>query len=442
MASSRVVLSPLGWSVIVGGLVALLFALVTLNLLMLLVPVAVLGIVATELLVFDRTTSDFGPEWFRWQRFENSSEVRIDGVGSMALDLSMTERRGVYAEVYDPQPDSFEVVEGSARLLTWWPDSESVRLAYVYRPRARGRFRVGPTIVVAHDPLGFGFRMAKLENRWEVLVTPALTVEETSSIATFGARGSSESHRRRVGPGSEFHALREYLPSDDARKIAWRRSGLDKVYVREHEEEVHPDWMVLLDAGWEMRLGMPGTESLELGVEGGIVIAGQAIGRSDRVSLLVYSDHVLEFVPPQRGPPGAEVLTQAFGRVGLAPGRFDLAGALYTAQKQLTAPTAIVVFSSLLSPAGMIAEAVAAVRASNHRLIAICPEVATLYPPEPDPVAARTMEFTLAPVEQQVDRGVQQLRDAGVTVVLYPAVDIRETAVEVQRWVRSGGGSP
>jgi len=72
MASSRVVLSPLGWSVIVGGLVALLFALVTLNLLMLLVPVAVLGIVATELLVFDRTTSDFGPEWFRWQRFENS----------------------------------------------------------------------------------------------------------------------------------------------------------------------------------------------------------------------------------------------------------------------------------------------------------------------------------------------------------------------------------
>src|SRR5208283_2547696 len=87
MASSRIVLSPLGWSALVGGLSALLIGLVTLNLLLLIVPLAVLALTATELLAFDRATRGFGPSWFRWQRFENSSEVRIDGVGSMALDL-------------------------------------------------------------------------------------------------------------------------------------------------------------------------------------------------------------------------------------------------------------------------------------------------------------------------------------------------------------------
>lgn len=439
MASSRVVLSPLGWSAVVGGMGTLMIALVTLNFLTLLVPVAVLGFVTTELLAFDRATLEFGPEWFRWQRFENSSEVRIDGVGSMALDLEMTGRHEVYAEVFDPQPESFEVTGGSPRLLTWWPSSGPIRLAYAYRPRERGRFRVGPTIVVAHDPFGLAFRMAKLENRWEVLVTPALSVEEADAIPTSGVRGASEAYRQRTGPGSEFHSLREYQPSDDARKIAWRRSGLDKTYVREHEEEVHPDLMVLLDTSRDMRLGVPGKESLEQAVEGGTVIAGQAVGRADRVSLLVFADRVLQYVPPQRGPAGTEPLTQAFARVGLSPAPFDFPGALVAASEQLTGPTSIVLFSTLLSLSGPVEEAVAGTRTRGHRLVVLCPDVDSFFPPEPDPLAAQTMGFALEPVRRQVELAVQRLRSAGVSVVRYSATNVRDTALDVQAWLHSGG---
>src|SRR5208283_161759 len=123
MASSRIVLSPLGWSALVGGLSALLIGLVTLNLLLLIVPLAVLALTTAELLAFDRATRGFGPSWFRWQRFENSSEVRIDGVGSMALDLERVGPGSAYLEVFDPQPEAFEIVLGSPRLLTWWSGS-------------------------------------------------------------------------------------------------------------------------------------------------------------------------------------------------------------------------------------------------------------------------------------------------------------------------------
>jgi uncharacterized protein (DUF58 family) len=440
MASSRVVLSPLGWAAIVGGLAVLMIGLVTLNLLTLLVPVAVLGLVTTELLAFDRATREFGPERFRWQRFENSSEVRIDAVGSMALDLEMTGPHAIYAEVFDPQPESFEVAAGSPRLLTWWPASGPVRLVYVFRPRERGRFRVGPTIVVAHDPLGFGFRMAKLENRWEVLVTPALSVEEADELAAVGATGPSDAYRRRAGPGSEFRSLREYQPSDDARKIAWRRSGLEKVYVREHEEEAHPDLMVLLDSSRDMRLGVPGDESLEQAVEGGTVIAGQAIGRADPVSLLVYSDRLHEFVPPQRGARGAELLTQAFGRVGLSPTPLNLPGALAVAQERLAAPTTIVLFSTLFSVTGPVEDAVAGLKVRGHRLIVLCPEVGTFFPAEPDPLAAETMGFAQEPVRRQVELGVERLRSAGVTVLRYSADDVRDAALDVESWLRVEGG--
>jgi uncharacterized protein (DUF58 family) len=439
MASSRVVLSSLGWSALTGGLGVLLIGLITLNLLLLVVPLAVLALAAAELLFFDRATRGFGPSWFRWRRYENSSEIPIDGVGSMALELERAASGPVYLEVFDPQPDSFEVVLGSPRLITWWSDSAPVRLAYVYRPRERGRFRLGPTLVVAHDPLGFAFRMTKLENRWEVLVTPSLSVEEATAIPP-GLVGASEAYRRRVGPGTEFRSLREYQPSDDARKIAWRRSAVEKIYVREHEEEAHPEVLILIDTSWDMRLGVPGAESLERAVEAGTVIAGQAIGRSDRVALLTYSDKLVEFVPPQRGPEGAALLTEAFGRVTLAPARFDLGGALATAQERLPAPTVIVLLSTLLDPTGPIESAVAGLRARGHRLFVLCPEMATMFPPARDDLAARTMAFARAPDERQVDVGAARLRNAGAVVVRHPLAHTREVASGFLAWVTSRGG--
>lgn len=438
MSSSRVVLSSLGWSAIFGGLSALLVGLVTLNLLLLVVPLAVLALTSAELLLFDWTTRGFGPDWFSWRRFENSSEIRIDAVGSMALDLERTGRRGLYFEVFDPQPEEFEVVHGSPRLVTWWSGDRSVRLAYVYRPHHRGRFRVGPTIVVAHDPLGFAFRMTKLENRWEVLVTPALGVRDATPVPA-EIRGQ-EAFRRRIGVGTEFRSLREYQPSDDARKIAWRRSGVEKVYVREHEEEAHPQVLILLDTAWDMRLGIPGNECLEQAIESGTVIAGQAIGRSDRVALLTYSDHQGEFVPPTRGPEGADELTQAFGRVALAPEPFDLPGALATARERLGPPTVVILLSSLLTVDGPVEDAVAELRTHGHRLVVFSPDVGTLFPPLSEPLAVRTMEFARAPIERRVRAGVERLRGAGATVVQYPVPRVRESAVELFAWATSTAG--
>jgi len=192
--------------------------------------------------------------------------------------------------------------------------------------------------------------------------------------------------------------------------------------------------------GRDMRLGLPGSECLELAVDGGILLAGQAIGRSDRVSLLVHADQTIEFVPPQRGPPGADLLTQAFGRVGLAPAPFDLAAALSSASERLHVPTAIVLFSNLLSPFGAVEAAIASVRERGHRLVVLCPEVRSLFPPPPDAVAARTMEFALGPLEARSAAAVERVRSQGVAVLQYPAFDVRDAAVTVLGWLRGVGG--
>jgi uncharacterized protein (DUF58 family) len=439
MASSRVVQSPFGKGVIAGGLVALLLGLLTFNLLLLLLPLAVLALASVELVAFDRSTLEFGSSWFRWQRLENSAELPIDGVGSMAIDLTMVGPRPVYAELFDPQPDSFEIVAGSPRLLTWWPAGAPARLAYIYRPRARGRFRVGPTVVVAHDPLGLGFRVAKLENRWEVVVTPDLTVERASEPTGFGLTSPSESFRRRAGLGTEFRSLREYATSDDARRIAWRRSGIDKLYVRELEEESQPQFLVLLDCGREMRLGPKGEECLEQAIDGATILAGQTLQRWGRVGLLAWADAPGEFVAPERGARGAELLTRAFGRVMLSLAPFDLARALDDAGARLHGPTTVVLFSTLLPAPGPVDRAVGALRNRGHRLVALCPEIDSLFPPEEDLLAERTLRYALVPVARRVDEGAARLRRDGALVFRYRSGELGGLAAAIPTWTPGEG---
>ncbi len=432
-------LSPWGWSWIAGGLGGLVLGLLTLNLLLLVIPTAALVFVAAELIAFDRATRGFGVGWFRWQRFENSSEVPLDGVGSMALDLDLVVDRSFYAEVFDTPSTTFEVVGGSPRLLSWWPRGEPVRLTYVYRPRERGQFRLGPTIIVAHQPLGLACRIAQLDDRWEVVVTPSLTVEEARAAIASGPRGPGEAFRRRSGPGAEFRTLHEYHPSDDVRRIVWRRSALEKMYVREHEEEVHPDLLLIVDCGRDMRIGPPGSESLELSVDGATVLAGAALARSDRVGVLTFSNRLEGFAPVALGPPAAAEITEVLGRAHLAEAPFQIDAALAAALERLSAPATIVLLTNLARVPEEAEPAVAVARARGHRVLVLCPDHPALYPPIRDPVFEKTLEFVRAPERRELESHMERLRGSGVPVAVYPPSALRPAVLQFYGEIRAGG---
>lgn len=432
-------LSRWGWSWIAGSAGGFLLGLLTLNLLLLVIPTVVFVFVVAELIAFDRATRDFGMGWFRWQRFENSSQVPIDGVGSMAIDLELDVPRGFYAEVFDAPPDTFQIVGGSPKLRTWWPRAGRLRLAYLYRPRQRGDFRLGPTVIVAHQPLGFASRTAKLENRWAVLVTPSLTVEEARATLASSRSGPAESILRRSGPGTEFRSLQEYHPMDDVRRIVWRRSALDRVYVAEHEEEVRPDVMIIVDCGRDMRLGVPGSESLELSVDGATILVGAALAQSARVGLLVFSNALEGYVRVQGGPESTTEFTEALARVHLSAHPFRLDAALWAATERLLTPATIVLFSNLANVPEGTEASIAAVRGPGHRLVVMSPDFTDLYPPHRDPVAGEALAFLREPARRDNEANLNRVQDAGARVAVYPASEVRYAVVEMYDEIRVGG---
>ncbi|MGA7924111.1 MAG: DUF58 domain-containing protein, partial [Thermoplasmata archaeon] len=224
-ARSLVVLSPRGWGVSVGALIALILAFYTLNLVLILISVFLLALLGTDVLVFASTTRGFCAANLRAERLESSTFVPVGGVGFVGLRVGSNLSRGFYAEIFDSHADRIEVRDGLDHLVTWWEPGESKTIAYVVQPVARGQFDLGPTIVVAHDTFGFAFRVASLGTPWKLEAIPRFLGARLPSPPRLRSWLVGQTALSLRGPGMEFHGLREYLPTDDARTIAWKRSA-------------------------------------------------------------------------------------------------------------------------------------------------------------------------------------------------------------------------
>jgi uncharacterized protein (DUF58 family) len=103
------------------------------------------------------------------------------------------------------------------------------------------------------------------------------------------------------GVGIEFDEVRAYQPGDDIRAIDWNvtaRAGAPfiKRYVEERELTV----MLAVDLSASQRFGSVQTLKKDLAAEVSALLAFLAIQNHDRVGLLIFSDTLEKYVPPQK----------------------------------------------------------------------------------------------------------------------------------------------
>jgi uncharacterized protein (DUF58 family) len=103
------------------------------------------------------------------------------------------------------------------------------------------------------------------------------------------------------GVGIEFDEVRAYQPGDDIRAIDWNvtaRAGAPfiKRYVEERELTV----MLAVDLSASQRFGSVQTLKNELAAEISALLAFLAIQNHDRIGLLIFSDTLEKYVPPQK----------------------------------------------------------------------------------------------------------------------------------------------
>jgi uncharacterized protein (DUF58 family) len=106
---------------------------------------------------------------------------------------------------------------------------------------------------------------------------------------------------RRIGIGTDFWGVRDYVPGDEVRRINWKASArIDRLFTNEYEGERSGDVVIVLDARREAYVGTEADNPIEHGVRAALGLADNVLASRNRVGLIVQRD-VLDWVPPAFG---------------------------------------------------------------------------------------------------------------------------------------------
>jgi uncharacterized protein (DUF58 family) len=302
------------------------------------------------------------------------------------------------------------------------------RTRYHLTPRRRGEYRFGDLVVRIASPRGLLLRQLRLPLTAPVRVYPNLRAVRRYELQVRRGRVIEAGLRRSrvLGRGTELERLRDYVPDDDYRRIAWKataRRGRPVVVV--HEVERSQNLILLVDAGRLMAAPSGDLSKLDHAVNAALALAYVAVGVGDRVGLLVFADRVEQYLPPARGRRQLQLLLEALYRVSAQPVESDPARALRHLAARNPKRSLVVLFTdqaeaseaeALLGPLGLIA---------RHHL-AICVLVAD---PELGGLAAAPIEDTRRAYERVVAQRllderravVERLGGRGALVVDVPA---------------------
>jgi uncharacterized protein (DUF58 family) len=115
-----------------------------------------------------------------------------------------------------------------------------------------------------------------------------------------------------AGEGDELRELRDHVPGDPFKRIAWKASARrGRLLVREMEREEREVVWLVVDASVELWAGEKGEAPLDRVVEEVASVAARHLRRGDRVGLVVAASRLRSWVAPQEGAAHAATLAGA-----------------------------------------------------------------------------------------------------------------------------------
>jgi len=113
---------------------------------------------------------------------------------------------------------------------------------------------------------------------------------------------AGEYHSAFKGRGMTFSEVREYQYGDDIRSIDWNVTArFNHPYVKVFEEERELTVMLLIDVSASGDFGTEAQLKRNLITEISAVLSFSAIENNDKIGVIIFSDQVEKFIPPQKG---------------------------------------------------------------------------------------------------------------------------------------------
>lgn len=213
------------------------------------------------------------------------------------------EDRLVLSDLEPILPAGARLADDAPRALVLWPRART-QLSFRLVAPAAGRVVLHGLAVLLEGPLGLFSVPLYFPNPLVIKVLPqaAARVRGSSHVRTGQNVERSGAGLHEKGGGTELKELREMLPGDPFKQIAWKPSARrGRLLVREVEQEVQETRYVVCDVSGTMRGGEPGSRKLDWAIEAIAAEARRALASGDRFGLVTVDGRVLAHVPQGDG---------------------------------------------------------------------------------------------------------------------------------------------
>lgn len=170
------------------------------------------------------------------------------------------------------------------------PARRTVELSVELAFKKRGHYTLPAFDLVTTFPFGLMERRRRFADACEITVYPRVVPVRTGAVEKM--QGTRHASRTPVADGTEFFSLREYVPGDDMRHIAWRISArLQNWMVREMAHDASRNIALLLDtelAGSDEAAHAQFEDAVELLAS----LAVSLLNRQYRVAVATPAGHV------------------------------------------------------------------------------------------------------------------------------------------------------
>jgi uncharacterized protein (DUF58 family) len=170
---------------------------------------------------------------------------------------------------------------------------------------APGRLVLHGLSVMVHGPLDLFRAPLYFPIPLVVRALPRTTASVSTRVrgsASIASERSGQVLRRRPGGGTELRELRELVPGDAFKTIAWKASAkAGKLMVREVESEVQEILYVVLDISGTMRGGTLGDRKLDHGIELSASMLRHSLERGDQAGMITADGRVVAHAPAREG---------------------------------------------------------------------------------------------------------------------------------------------
>ncbi|MCW5833633.1 MAG: DUF58 domain-containing protein, partial [Labilithrix sp.] len=205
------------------------------------------------------------------------------------------------------------------------PAASKVRFELRVRARRVGRWGVhGIALEVRGTPLG-GEGLYEVPLMFanphgvEVVPKPLFAMHESARGGRARALAPAGRPARLPGEGETLKELRQHVPGDPFKRIAWKASARrGQLLVREMEREERDVVWLILDASVELWAGDDGRAPLDIAVEEVGGVAARHLARGDKVGLVVFASRIRTWLAPEAGPVQATRIVAALASAASA----------------------------------------------------------------------------------------------------------------------------